>query len=951
MAPRRRKSSMSISELDNLVDLHEKQMRNLEEEKKEKEISEKKELHTTMQVKINHFRHSSKRTNSNGEDLYSYIASGMNLETRQPVTLKFYDVPEMSVGSKYSVTVDNIELYNEEPQYIIGSVVDIIDPNDSRGLMKWLVKFCDGVGETTAKALEQRFGRGLYNILGNEEVLSTVEFLTPKVIAEITNKWNGDRQRNELYSYLIQFYNPDTKRPVFNKRQINSLIDSKGVLIKDIIKNNPWSLIKNTNGIGFVTADALAEASGADMNSPNRIDAAISYFIEKRVENDGHCCASIDNLVQMISNQNLFNINEKVVEDRLRQIASEEQDMESLDDDWFVIDEDNMVYRAEIYKAEKKFVDKIVKMMERGPRCSREDAQHLVNKVALREGLELDISQEEAAITSLMFPVVVMTGGPGVGKSTIQKVVMNCLIEMGLTLSACCPTGKGARRQEEASGFTATTIHRQLRYSAEEGGFIHNEENPLDASSIIVDEASMEDIILSWAQLSAVQDDGQIIYVGDVNQIPSVGAGQVLKDMIMSGLIPVCVLSKTHRQANESGIPIVAKRILEAEYPIKPGEKLRGVQVIELDDPNDLKTKVAEYAKYNIPMMGLSPDKDLMILAPIKEAPGGVNDLNQFVKHVINHPKHKESQSYGDKIFSVRDVVMHIKNNKNLKTNNGESGIIVGFHDVIVESEVKGEKKQNSFKMPVVNFDGRKVIYTPDSIDELVPANAGTYHKAQGSEQVVAVVACPDDATSRRMNTRNLLYTGFTRGKGDSIIIGTRSAIMAAVNNRGIDRVTGLQKKLKNQIPYIENLWNKKGWDTTFLQKNQEIIQQRIDKENEINNKRMNRNTIPTRKPKMLSRPRVKQIVRNVSPSDNEVTPVTVQSKIEKVTRPIITEKKSEENIMDDKDIIKQPITPNKHTLHSKEKEQDIKNETSTPIKIPRRPVRILKKAKTPDLS
>lgn len=882
-------------------------------EAKAKKQEELNATHQTMTIKINNFIHSYEKKTNNGERRFDYIASAYNFETKKSISIILNNSPELDKLSTYKVTVESIGEYNNQPQYTIGSCVQVIRPDDLNGLEKWLSRFCNGVGENIAKAIIRELGKSAHVALSNPEVLKGLNCLNDKLAEEISKTWNADKNKNELYAYLIKFRNSETGRSIFNKRQIQNMIETYGIAIKEVIKQNPWSLIKMVSNLGFQTADAIARASGADMNSPDRLNAAIAFSMKKIEKDKGHCYAKIDDLVFAV-NKNT-GIDKDIVQNHL-EVESDEtkKDLENADDEWYIV-ENSKVYRTEIYKAELKIVNKITRMLERGPRCTKEFAENLVNKVAKTEGLVLDKSQHDAAVTSLLYPVVVMTGGPGVGKSTIQKIIMNCLIEMNKTFSASCPTGKGARRQEEASGFPATTVHRQLEYSPEEEGFRKNASNPIDADAIIVDEASMEDILIASKQIDAVKDDAQIIYVGDVNQIPSVDAGQFLKDMIMSGLIPVCVLSKTHRQANESGIPLVAQRILEGEYPIQPGEKLRGVNIIEIDNDENLSERTAQYIKYELPKMGLSPDKDLMVLAPTKESADGVFNLNSLIKHSINNHNDKETHPYpGDKIFTTRDVVMQMKNDKDLKVNNGESGRIVGFQTVIVEKDVRGKSVKLQEELPVVDFDGRRVVYSIDALENLVPANAGTYHKAQGSEQVCAIIVCPSDDSSRRMNTRNLLYTGFTRAKGDAVIIGTRESIMKAVLNMGVDRQTGLRERLNNKIGYIKQLWNNHDWDTSFLDHNAEIIAHRESEEKRIKDKiygRSKNNSSSTfvkktmaRKPRMISK---------VTPVTNNGEKPEIESIQTVKEEPIpVIEKKNELEIKED---VKLNQIPEKHNI------------------------------------
>lgn len=876
---------------------------------------ETEDLNPILKVNIDRIKQF-KVSEDNGISYYNtLITTDSNNELKKPLNIVINNSTEILKKDVLRITIEEERLKNGNTEYIVGSYTHVFEnldkfgnSNPNEGYVRWLKNNCFGVGEVTAVSLVDYLNKNgsISELLGNKEVLRSFvkgkkdggKPLSDEMIEDITSKWIGDKFRNELYAYLVKFKNNSTNKPVFNKNVINKIINKYSSNVKHILKTNPWILTKEISGVSFKTSDSIALKHGCKMDSEGRIDAAVEYTIRLMELDGGNCYVNIDDLVKRTSKE--INLDEKIIKDYVLKTARDITGKNKLIDESeeaFIID-DNNIYRSETYNAELTVVKKIKKMLLKGPRISKEFAISLVDEVSANEGLKLDDSQYNAAITSLMYPVVVMTGGPGVGKSTIQKVVMNCIVKLNQTVSACCPTGKGARRQEETSGFKALTIHRQLEWHVPTESFRRNEYNKISADCIIVDEASMSDISLSSSQIKAIDDDAQIIYVGDINQIPSVGCGQYLKDLITSGLIPICVLNKTHRQASKSGIPVIAKRILEGDDLVESNdEELRGTHIIEVDDSDDINDKVVDILKHDLLPRGISLDRDVMILSPIKDGESGVHSLNRLIKFTFNNSEMGQTSSFGNKDFTIRDIVMQQKNNDEIQVSNGESGIVVGFY----------KDKSTNRKLPIVDFDGRKVFYNTDAISDLEIANSGTYHKAQGSEKTCTIIVCPDSASAKRLNSRNLFYTGATRAKSLLFVVGTKKSIRDAVDNILPERKTGLKSRLLNEIDYVKKVWENNGWDVEYFNKNQEIINEMKENESRILKKaedRKNRGLNVKFRPQSKIPSFMKRVVK---------TPVEVENTIQNTntnlsnSNPIsINEQKNEDKVVENN------ITPNK---------------------------------------
>ncbi|PJB36789.1 MAG: ATP-dependent RecD-like DNA helicase, partial [Deltaproteobacteria bacterium CG_4_9_14_3_um_filter_51_14] len=407
-----------------------------------------------------------------------------------------------------------------------------------------------------------------------------------------------------------------------------------------------------------------------------------------------------------------------------------------------------------------------------------------------RLSIELAEGQRQAVRVASESKVMVLTGGPGTGKTTIINSVLRIFQKLGVRVLLAAPTGRAAKRMSETTGFEAKTIHRLLKFSPQKGGFQKNENAPLECDILILDEASMIDTLLMYHLLKAVSLSSTLILVGDVNQLPSVGPGIVLSDIIASGAVPVVELTEVFRQARESLIIVNAHRINSGELPLKkergyPGDDF---YFIEQDDPERASKTIVELVTERIPKgFNLDPVSDIQVLSPMHRGAVGAGNLNDLLQKAMNPGE--EGVAWGARRFLVNDKVMQIKNNYDKDVYNGDIGRILR---VDPESRVM-----------VVSFEGRDIPYDFGELDELMPAYAVSVHKSQGSEYPAVVI--PVLTQHYMMLQRNLLYTAVTRGKRLVVVVGSKKALAIAVRNAKIERrYTGLCRRLKAGAPFLE---------------------------------------------------------------------------------------------------------------------------------------------------
>ena len=671
-------------------------------------------------------------------------------------------------------------LYKGQPNFDATSAVPAI-PKGAKGVAAWLKSSkVKGVSHGTAHKLVDVYGDDLENKIGDLDALLAAGIPEKKATA-IVEAWLSASGQAELFSTLAKHGLGDAL--------ISKVVRRYGAASQRVIEENPWVLSETIDGIGFDTADKVALSAGRSRSDPMRYRAALRAAIDQATSSEGHC--GLPKLVAIEYASKLLQ--------RGAPQADLARELEAIcDGRLHIFDEDTaLVYPAALHSAERQLAARILRLASAGGGATdRAGAVAAIGRASAELGVTLDPGQHEAAVTALTRSISVITGGPGTGKTTTQRVIVKALRAAGRDIALAAPTGRAAKRLADVSGENASTLHRLLEFSAEAGGFTRNSENPLPEDWAIVDESSMVDVKLGHAFVSAVADGAGLTIVGDVDQLPSVGAGQVLRDLIASGVVPVTRLSVVHRQGNDSGIVVAAHRINKGQQPVQDGEILNGFAVDRCDAPSAMIDRVIELVAREMPERGYDPLKDVQVLAGMRKGDLGVGALNVAIKAVLNPARDDDSHTakFGFKTFSVGDRVMQMRNDYQKGVYNGEVGIVKG---VDRHRDDEGEK---TFAM-TVDYSGYEVTYrgTKD-VGDLEQAWACTVHKSQGCEFPVVVFCCP--SAHRIMLTRNLVYTAVTRAKTECIVVGEPRALRDAVDT--VDRsrrYTGLMQRLRGAEP------------------------------------------------------------------------------------------------------------------------------------------------------
>jgi exodeoxyribonuclease V alpha subunit len=526
-----------------------------------------------------------------------------------------------------------------------------------------------------------------------------------------------------------------------------------------VMTENPYRLARDIRGIGFKSADAIAMKLGIEKTAMIRLRAGISYALTEAMD-EGHCGLPTDQLIPLA--EELLEAPKELI---LTALELERSEGAVIADK---VGDTACMFLAGLYRAEQAIADRLIRIVNGSlpwPWIDEEKAAPWVEK---RSGLQLADSQRAAIRLALTAKALVITGGPGVGKTTIVNSILKILAAKGVRLLLCAPTGRAAKRMTEATGVEAKTIHRLLEVDPKGGGFKRNADNPLECDLLVVDEASMVDVMLMQAFVKAIPDDAALLIVGDIDQLPSVGPGQVLADIIGSGAVPVVRLTEVFRQAAASRIIMSAHRINRGSMPdLTAPSGDSDFYFVPAEDPETAVQRILELVKTRIPKrFGMNPIRDIQVLCPMNRGGVGARSLNIELQTALNPAGERKVERFGW-TFAPGDKVMQIENDYDKEVYNGDIGYIDD-----VDSEA-GELK--------ANFDGRSVTYGFGELDTLVPAYAATIHKSQGSEYPAVII--PVLTQHYAMLQRNLLYTGVTRGKRLVVIVGQKKAIAIAVRN------------------------------------------------------------------------------------------------------------------------------------------------------------------------
>ena len=529
---------------------------------------------------------------------------------------------------------------------------------------------------------------------------------------------------------------------------------------------DPYRLARDVRGIGFRTADAIAAKLGMEKTAPQRLRAGVSFALQTATD-EGHCALPVAMLASLA--QKLLEVEAPLIEVA---IAEELRRGEEVVSD--TVGQEPCVFLKGLHGAERAIADRLIARADGTPPWPAIDIDKALPWVESRTGKTLSASQREAVRLVLSSPVSVMTGGPGVGKTSTLDSLLRILVAKGVRVLLAAPTGRAAKRMTEQTGIEAKTIHRLLEIDPKHGGFSRTEDNPLDCDLLVIDETSMVDVPLMNALTRAIPEHAALLLVGDVDQLPSVGPGQVLADLIASGRLPVARLTEVFRQAAESRIVVNAHRINQGQMPEPaPKGEESDFYFVEIAEPEEGVRKLIEMVHQRIPRrFGLDPLKDIQVLCPMNRGVLGARNLNHELQRVLNPSPPASVERFGWR-FSPGDRVMETQNDYDREVFNGDLGTV---------SRIDEEEGALA-----VSFEGREVIYPYGELDTLVPAFATTIHKSQGSEYPAVVI--PLTTQHYTMLARNLVYTGVTRGKRLVVLIGQRKALGIAVRG-GSDEAT-----------------------------------------------------------------------------------------------------------------------------------------------------------------
>ncbi len=650
-------------------------------------------------------------------------------------------------------------------------------PATVHGIEKYLGSgLVKGIGPVMAKRIVRRFKEETLNVIERDiEQLAEIEGIGPKRIGMIKKAWD---EHKEIRSIMI-FLQDHGVGPGYSAR----IYKQYGNASIEIVKENPYRLAMDVFGIGFVTADKIAGTLGFAKDSKLRAEAGILYVLHELTD-EGHVYYPYEPLIDKC--KEMLAIDREIIVKAIETIAGDKRIViEQIKRNGDAIEENRKaVYLSGYHTAETQLTARL-KALIRTPQALRGiEAGKAISWIQEKLSITLADQQIEAVRCVTGNKVMVITGGPGTGKTTLINAIIRICSVIKTKIMLAAPTGRAAKRMTEATGYEAKTIHRLLEYSLQKGGFQKNEDAPLDCELLIVDEASMIDTLLMHHLLKAVPAGATLVMVGDINQLPSVGAGNVLKDIIESRAVPVVELNEIFRQARESSIIVAAHMINEGRMPnLKSSQdKLDDFYFIEQEDPQKVMELIITLVKERIPRrFGFDPLDDIQVLTPMHRGIVGGTNLNRELQKALNPGD--EGVTRMGRLYRVNDKVMQILNNYDKEIYNGDIGRILSIDTEAQEI--------------IVSIDNREIPYGFSEMDELVHAYAVSIHKSQGSEYPAVVI--PILTQHYLLLQRNLLYTGVTRGKKLVVIIGTRKAMAIAVrNNKTEKRYTLLSERMKH---------------------------------------------------------------------------------------------------------------------------------------------------------
>jgi exodeoxyribonuclease V alpha subunit len=673
-----------------------------------------------------------------------------------------------AVGTLAAVNVGSVLLLTGEwkvdskygRQFLVSSWEEKL-PATVMGIERYLGSgMIKGIGPKFARRIVEKFGADALEIIENmPDRLIEVEGIGQKRVTAVKKAWNDQKEVRNIMLFLQEHQASTTHAVKIFKTYGNDSIQ--------VVKENPYRLADDIWGVGFKTADTIAMKMGFGKDGYYRCRSGLFYVLNE-FSNAGHCYVPREELLKEAVS--MLEVSEERLSAALEQMLAEND---------LHYEEPDRIFLLPFYFSEKGVSQRIHNIMKTPVPMPDFDISQQIQKMEQKFGIRYDEIQKDAIHKALCSKVMVLTGGPGTGKTTTTRGIISAFMMQRMKILLAAPTGRAAKRLSETTGMEAKTIHRMLGFSPK-GGYEYNEENPLDTDVLIVDESSMIDVILMFNLLKAVPVTATVIFIGDADQLPSVGAGNVLLDIISSDVIPVIRLATIYRQARTSNIIMNAHRINHGEFPMLQGGKQSDFFFVEEELPENIPALISELCSKRLPSYyKADPIRDIQVLTPMQRGETGAVNLNALLQEALNPGK--LCLRRGGIEYRLGDKVMQIKNNYDKEVFNGDIGQVSAVN--IQEREL------------TVLFDERPVNYDISELDELVLAYAITIHKSQGSEYPIVVM--PFTMQHFIMLQRNLLYTGVTRAKKILVLVGTKKAIGYAVkNNKTTKRNTCLAERL-----------------------------------------------------------------------------------------------------------------------------------------------------------
>lgn len=681
-----------------------------------------------------------------------FTVAKVYISSKETITITG-EVPGIAVGSRYIFNGTWLVHKKFGTQLKVEGFVPKMPTTDG-DLKKYLGSgLLKGVGPATAKQLVDHFGDSIFDVIETTpDRLQEIASIGIKKQEVICNGWKSQKGTKEIFIFL-QSHNVSTGMAV-------RIYKAYGHNAISRIKKNPYRLADDLWGVGFKTADTIAKDMGLKEDSPERLQSGLLFMLQE-AKKEGHCYLPQDELITRTA---------ALLEQDADLLTTELQDLTQVGR---IKNETDSIYLTALYHAEKETVAHIARLMNR-PLLPGTKTPIQIG------GITLAPEQEQAVKKSRSAKVMVLTGGPGTGKTTTLIAIARQVATDNRIVLLAAPTGRAAKRMTEATGQKAKTIHRLLEFNPATGGFKKDAENPLELDTLIIDEASMMDLPLFRDLLAALPDAAQLILVGDRDQLPSVGPGSVLNDLITSRAVTTVHLAKIFRQAEESLIVMNAHRINNGEMPDIANTKSQNFFFIECDDPDTLGPLVTDLASRRLTeSYDMDPTRDIQVIAPMYKGGAGVNALNTLLQDAIN-PAGAELVK-GFTRFRVGDKVMQLRNNYDKNIFNGDTGYITHIDKDLQEMTIWFNKSET---------------YDFNELDEVTPAYAITVHKSQGSEYRAVILVL--STQHYMMLQRNLVYTAITRAKELLVLVGSKKALGLAVKNDKIRmRYTGLSERLQ----------------------------------------------------------------------------------------------------------------------------------------------------------